>query len=91
MFPVPRLARLFFFILLILLGPSLYLLYPADDHPPSPGDVQYEYEAGGIDSPHWREKVVPAFETEHEEARGIDEQVLAGGVIMGKLGNATAK
>ncbi|ODN78528.1 hypothetical protein L202_04152 [Cryptococcus amylolentus CBS 6039] len=107
---LPRLVRLTLLATALVVLPTLYFLYPSPERLPSPG----EWQAGGIDSDHWRSPVKPAFgEYELEEGRGWDDQsgvggsrgwgqgkkkapeigqdVIHGGVIMPKLGNATAK
>lgn len=45
---------------------TLYFFYPSDhfSSPHAPGDAYDEYEAGGIDSDHWREPIRPKFEKE---------------------------
>lgn len=146
MIGVPRSARLLLAVLLLVIVSSLYFLHPHHDPARSPGDQVTEYEAGGIDSPHWREPIKPDFEREElrwtpeEEAEeasqgrletgvqggvkdgpyhesgghrgasqgtgfaydggitgsggspvGVGEDTLNGGVIMPRLGNATAK
>lgn len=124
MLGIPRSARLVLIVLAVVVLPSIYILYPHHDIPQAPGSRVEAYEAGGIDSEHWRDPVRPDFE--NEEARwsaeesvldsssppyvesdktwlnhgmvnqpfddGLpDEKVIGGGVIMPKLGNATAK
>ncbi|WVQ75047.1 hypothetical protein IAR50_004656 [Cryptococcus sp. DSM 104548] len=107
---LPRLVRLILLATALIILPTLYFLYPSSERLPSPG----EWQAGGIDSDHWRSPVKPQLgEYEHEEGRGWDDQhgvegsrgwvegkkkaagidqgVIHGGVIMPKLGNATAK
>ncbi|WVQ79417.1 hypothetical protein IAT38_001514 [Cryptococcus sp. DSM 104549] len=102
---LPRFLRLTLLVTLLIVVPTLYLLYPSPERQPSPG----EYQAGGIDSPHWRAPVKPDLDGgyEREEGRGwgdelvvggggrqgvtVNQDVINGGVIMPKLGNATAK
>ncbi|OWZ72867.1 hypothetical protein AYX14_01608 [Cryptococcus neoformans] len=99
---IPRILRLALLCAFIVIVPTLYLLYPSEERLPAPG----EWQAGGIDSEHWREPVKPDFARyEHEEGRAwgeellaqkeasvaMDDDVIHGGVIMPKLGNATAK
>lgn len=64
MFGVSRFTRFFLILTALIIVPTLYLLYPSHSTPRSPGDAIYEYEAGGIDSPHWRAPVQPDFEQE---------------------------
>jgi len=71
-----RFARLFLLLTILLIIPTLYLLYPSHTQAPSPGDEIYEYEAGGIDSPHWRDPVKPDFET--EEVRDWGDELVVG-------------
>ncbi|KAK8849488.1 hypothetical protein IAR55_004822 [Kwoniella newhampshirensis] len=115
---MPRFVRLTLVLTVLIIAPTLYLLYPTPEHVPSPGDMQ----AGGIDSEHWRDPIKPnlggeLFEKEQvrewdgvddeldTESRGkgslgkatsgdwsgVSDSVIGGGVIMPKLGNATAK
>lgn len=136
-----RSNRIFILGFVSLLLTTLYFLYPTDHFrsPHAPSDTYDEYEAGGIDSDHWREPVRPNFEkevardedcddgacaVEPEVARTkervkprpkrpvkpakealaaglakggekmsfvVEDSVLAGGVIMPKLENATAR
>lgn len=99
---IPRLLRVALLCAFIVIVPTLYLLYPSAERLPAPG----EWQAGGIDSEHWREPVKPDFTRyEYEEGRAwgeevvtqgeasvvMDGDVIHGGVIMPKLENATAK
>jgi hypothetical protein len=134
-----RLTRLFLLLTAVIALPTLFFLYPSRAPPHSPEEPYAEYEAGGIDSPHWRTPKKPIFEKEEArwegDEQGLDascvgdecvadkvvdataerkgttgggshgtaemvqehahgpgmEDVLAGGVIMPKLGNETAK
>jgi FAD-linked sulfhydryl oxidase len=91
---ISRFIKLFFLVLALVTIPTLYLLYPSSHvPPPSPGDPVYEYEAGGIDSEHWREKIKPDFEVEEarsgvedEAGRGFEDDSgawLGGGILGG--------
>ena len=110
MFGLGRLGRILVIAVLVLLATSLYFLYPHHDPAQSPYDRPMHYEAGGIDSEHYRKPVVPVFEEEEPRdaswgaqrqsaepvvgeslVSDIDQDILGGGVIMPKLGNATAK
>ncbi|WVW86689.1 hypothetical protein I302_108743 [Kwoniella bestiolae CBS 10118] len=100
---LPRFIRLTLLATFLIVIPTLYFLYPTPERLPSPG----EYQAGGIDSEHWRTPVKPDYL--HEEVRewddelplgsskkpdgwkGLSEETINGGVIMPKLGNETAK
>lgn len=75
--PLSRLGRLFIVAFFVLLIPSLYFFYPDRSTPPSLADRTDHYEAGGIDSEHWRKPVVPNFEDEDGRAWS-DEAVLSG-------------
>lgn len=61
-----RSNRIFLLAAVLVFGITLYLFYPSDHFrsPHSPADAYDEYEAGGIDSEHWREPVVPHLEDE---------------------------
>jgi hypothetical protein len=59
-------------LLLVVVLPSLYLIYPHHDPEIAPGSAVREYQAGGIDSEHWRAPVKPDFE--HEEARWSEDE-----------------
>ena len=74
MLGLSRFARLFILITIAIIVPTLYLLYPNQPSPPSPGDEVHEYEAGGIDSPHWRRPLAPDFE--REAGRWAEEEVV---------------
>ncbi|WWC93033.1 uncharacterized protein L201_007997 [Kwoniella dendrophila CBS 6074] len=101
---LPRFVRLTLIITILIIIPTLYLLYPTPERLPSKG----EYQSGGIDSDHWRKPIQPDYL--REEVReyddddfdglnkikqwnvgGISEKTINGGVIMPKLGNETAK
>ncbi|RXK36063.1 thiol oxidase [Tremella mesenterica] len=102
-----RFTRLFFLCFLLLAIPTLYLLYPSPQPAQTPTDIVEAYEAGGIDSPHWRPPIKPDYELEEgrdwedevildrpvsaEGEKGWMNEVVGGGVIMPKLGNETAK
>lgn len=75
--PLSRIGRLFLIVLAVVLCGSLYAFYPSSAQPPSPADRATRYEAGGIDSEHWRDRVVPSFED--EEGRSWDHEVVVGG------------
>lgn len=53
-----RLPRLFLTFLVLLVTITLYIFYPSNDAPRSPTDP-WSYEAGGIDSPHYRQPIPP--------------------------------
>ena len=76
MFGLSRFARLFLLLTALIVIPTLYLLYPSPSIPRSPADAVSEYEAGGIDSDHWRTPVKPDFEK--EEARDWEDEVVIG-------------
>ena len=78
MFGIPRSARLFLIIVGVVILPSIYILYPHHDLPQAPGSFVSEYEAGGIDSDHWRAPVKPDFEKEEarwSKAEALEEDV----------------
>ena len=52
--------------------PTIYLLYPHPDPAQSPHQEVKAYEAGGIDSDHWRAPIKPDFEK--EEARWTGDE-----------------
>ncbi|WVQ96176.1 hypothetical protein IAU59_003279 [Kwoniella sp. CBS 9459] len=66
----PRFIRLTVLVTIVVLVPTLYLLYPTPEHVPSPGEVQ----AGGIDSEHWREPIQPDLNLGVKDYRGQEEQ-----------------
>ena len=72
MLGLPRSARLILVVLGVVILPSIYLLYPHHDVAQSPDIPAKEYEAGGIDSAHWRDPIKPDFEK--EEARWTQEE-----------------
>ncbi|WVO13708.1 hypothetical protein L204_101329 [Cryptococcus depauperatus] len=95
-----RVARLALVVAIVVLGPTLYFFYPTPERFPLLG----EWQAGGIDSKHWREPIKPDFaELENEKGRSWGDEivmgnegeamdnVVEGGAIMSKLENATAK
>ncbi|ORY34936.1 ERV/ALR sulfhydryl oxidase domain-containing protein, partial [Naematelia encephala] len=101
-----RLPRLVLSIFLVILFTSLYIFYPSSERTPRAGEVEYSsYEAGGIDSDHYRRPIKPDFDFDREEQgraweeddqevsskSGASEDIFMGGVIMPKLGNETAK
>ena len=75
MTPWTRFARLFLVSFLVLAVPTLYLLYPGSSRDP-PG-VPSTYEAGGIDSPHYRPPKAPDIEEEH--VRDWQDEMAFGG------------
>ena len=54
-------------LLLVIVIPSLYLLYPSSSDPPSDDG---HMEQGGIDSPHWRAPISPVLEQDTNVAAG---------------------
>lgn len=66
-----RFARLVLIVGLCIIVPALYVFYPSasssEKNPHKPTDPYDGYEAGGIDSEHYRAPVKPDFEV--EEAR----------------------
>lgn len=72
MFGLPRYARMLLILLVVVVLPSLYLIYPHHDVAIAPDSAVREYQAGGIDSEHWRTPVKPDFE--HEEARWTEDE-----------------
>jgi FAD-linked sulfhydryl oxidase len=85
MLGIPRSARLFLIIVGVVILPSIYLLYPHHDIPQAPGSYVTEYEAGGIDSEHWRTPVKPDFEK--EEARWSQAEAVEEDAAERKNGN----
>ncbi|KAK6908930.1 hypothetical protein I203_102936 [Kwoniella mangroviensis CBS 8507] len=71
---LPRFIRLTLLITLLIVIPTLYFLYPTPERLPSPG----EYQAGGIDSEHWRKPVNPDYSNVHEEVREWDDELPLG-------------
>lgn len=63
-----RSARLLLLVFVCILVPSLYIFYPSpnssEKNPHKPTDEYHDYEAGGIDSAHYRTPVKPNFELE---------------------------
>ena len=84
MLGISRIGRFTILVVVIIILPSVYLLYPHPDIPRAPDDTMWEYEAGGVDSPHWRDPVKPDFET--EEARGVEEAGLGQSRVDGGAG-----
>ena len=76
MLGLSRFARLFLLVTVLVLLPTLYLLYPSLAAPRSPEDEVFEYESGGIDSTHWRAPIKPDFE--QEELRDWSDACVAG-------------
>jgi FAD-linked sulfhydryl oxidase len=72
-----RSVRLCLAVFIVVIAPTLYLVYPSGDPPPALGEYADHYQAGGIDSEHWREPVVPNFEADEGRAWS-NEKVLAG-------------
>jgi FAD-linked sulfhydryl oxidase len=73
MYAIPRFPRLFLIVLLTLVLPTLYLLYP---NPRAPSPADGSFQAGGIDSEHYRKPILPGEESkgwEHEEVREWEE------------------
>ncbi|OCF46104.1 thiol oxidase [Kwoniella heveanensis CBS 569] len=62
----PRFVRLTVLVTVVILVPTLYILYPSPEYVPSPGEVQ----AGGIDSEHWREPIQPDLNLGVKDYRG---------------------
>ncbi|WVQ66510.1 uncharacterized protein L199_004691 [Kwoniella botswanensis] len=73
---LPRFIRLTLLITLLIVIPTLYFLYPTPERLPSPG----EYQAGGIDSEHWRKPINPDFPNVHEEVREWDDELPLGNI-----------
>jgi len=71
--PIPRSLRLFLIILVVVGSLTVWLVYPSNNAPPPDALYSDHYQAGGIDSEHWRDPVIPPFE---EEGRRWDDEVL---------------
>ncbi|WWC65658.1 uncharacterized protein I303_108279 [Kwoniella dejecticola CBS 10117] len=89
---LPRFVRLVLILTFVVVIPTIYLLYPTPERLPSPG----EYQAGGIDSDHWREPITPDYLVK-EQVREWDDELPLGGsrtqkdgsVVLGGLSDET--
>lgn len=63
-------SRILILISVLIIGITLYTFYPSDPfrRPHSPDEPYDRYEAGGIDSDHYGERFVPAF----NEGNGVN-------------------
>lgn len=73
---LPRVIRVALAATALILLPTLYILYPSshsDYRPPSPSDP-IRVDAGGIDSDHWRDPIVPdpAYGGEQDISHALD-------------------
>ena len=78
--------RLLILVAIILISLSLYTFYPSDPfrRPHSPDEAYDHYEAGGIDSEHYGERIVPKFGD--DECDGPDGSCLPGIAFGDKSG-----
>jgi len=73
---MPRPLRLFLAVLALVAIPTLYLAYPSPSSQ-SPEPHAQQYEAGGIDSEHWRDPIEPQFDdVELEAGRAWDDEMV---------------
>ena len=72
MFGLSRTSRLFLLILVLVIIPTLYLLHPSSPNPFTRQDA-VRVEAGGTDSPHWREPISPQAALEEDEAEDQED------------------